>query len=383
MVTGIRNAIPTTFRHPTFLRLFIRIAVLTLMLCAPVVCRAAPIEITDIMGRKVTVQEPARRIVMGAGRQLPVLGLLHRNPASLLVAWRGDFKLDAAQYEAWAKTFPEMDKLPVIGGNAADGLPVETILALKPDLVVLSLYDAETAATVRSVKVLEELHIPVLVVDFFLHPLENSLPSLRMLGQATGAEDRAKAFTSFYETHLNSVRDRLAATKPRPPRVFMHVHAGGMPCCPTPGHGVFNDMIALVGGKNVALDHVPGPYGDVSLEQLMVDDPDIYVATGGSHLAARGGLVLGPGVTREAAAASFGKLLENPGLSQLTAVREGRAFGLWHMFNDTPAHIVMIEFLAKAFHPDFFSDLDPQSTIDAINRDFLPVPMTGTYWIGR
>ncbi|WP_206086532.1 ABC transporter substrate-binding protein [Ollibium composti] len=345
--------------------------------------QATPVEITDVMGRKVTLEAPARRIVMGAGRQLPVLGLLHPKPASLLVAWRGDFKLDPAQYGDWAKAFPEIDAVPVIGGNAADGLPVETIVTLKPDLVVLSLYDAEAAPTRRSMTLLEELHIPVIVVDFFSHPLENSLPSLKILGRAIGAEARADAFAAFYQSHLDLVRDRLAKAKPKPPRVFMHVHAGGMPCCPTPGHGVFNDMIELAGARNVALAHVPGLYGDVSLERLIADDPDVYVATGGAHLAARGGLVLGPDVSRHDAEASFDKLLANPGLSQLTAVRQGRAFALWHMFNDTPAHIAMIEFLAKAFHPDLFADLDPQATIDAINRDFLPVPMTGTYWVER
>lgn len=369
---------------PPALRLCVRAVVAALtLLCLALPARAAPIEITDIMGRKVTLEEPARRIVMGAGRQLPVLGLLSPRPASLLVAWRGDFKLDTAQYGDWAKAFPEIDALPVIGGNAADGLPVEAIVTLKPDLVVLSLYDAEAAPTRRSIDLLEKLHVPVIVVDFFSHPLENSLPSLKILGRAIGAEARADAFAAFYRSHLDLVRDRLAKADPRPPRVFMHVHAGGMPCCPTPGHGVFNDMIALAGGRNVALDHVPGLYGDVSLEQLIADDPDIYVATGGAHLAARGGLVLGPDVSPEAAKSSFDKLLANPGLSQLTAVRQGRAFALWHMFNDTPVHIAMIEVLAKAFHPDLFADLDPQATIEAVNRDFLPVRMDGTYWLKR
>ena len=344
---------------------------------------AAPVEITDIIGRKVTLEAPARRIVMGAGRQLPVLGLLHPDPASLLVGWRGDFKLDGAQYGAWAAKFPAIDAIPVLGGNAANGLPVETILTLEPDLVVIDLYDAEAAATQRSMELLDQLSIPFVVVDFFSHPLENALPSLRILGRAIGAEGRAEAFAAFYETHLRRITSRLVSGDRRRPGVFMHGHAGGMPCCPTPGHGVFNEMIELTKGRNVALDQVAGLFGNVSLEQLIADDPEIYIATGGAHLAARGGLVLGPGVTKQQADASFAKLLATPGIAELTAVRTGNAFALWHMFNDTPAHIAMIEFLAKVFHPDLFADVDPQETIDAINRDFLPVPMSGTYWIGK
>lgn len=356
---------------------------LVTIIASAAIAPAGAVEIADVLGRKVTLDAPASRIVMGAGRQLPVLGLLHPDPASLVVGWRGDFKLDGAQYGAWAEKFPHIDAITVLGGNAANGLPVETIVQLQPDLVVLDLYDSSAAATRRSMDLLEQLEIPVLVVDFFSHPLENALPSLRMLGQAIGAEDRAEAFVAFYNSRLERVRSRLASDDLRRPGVFMHVHAGGMPCCPSPGRGVFNDMIELAKGRNVALDHISGLYGDISLEQLIVDDPEIYIATGGAHLAARGGLVLGPGVTREEADASFAKLLATPGLSQLTAVKEGNAFALWHMFNDTPAHIAMIEFLAKLLHPELFADIDPQATIDAINREFLPVPMSGTYWIGR
>lgn len=364
------------------IRLWVLASAVVLAAPAMNAAQAAPIEITDILGRKVELNAPAGRIVMGAGRQLPVLGLLHPDPASLVVGWRGDFKLDNAQYGAWAQKFPQIDAIPVLGGNSANGLPVETILQLAPDLVVIDLYDANSAATKRSMELLEQLHIPVLVVDFFTHPLENSLPSLGMLGEAIGAEDHAEEFSAFYRSHLERVTARLSAADIRRPGVFMHVHAGGMPCCPTPGRGVFNDMIELAKGRNVALDHISGLFGDISLEQLIVDDPEIYIATGGAHLAARGGLVLGPGVTKEEADAGFENLLSTPGLSQLTAVNEGNAFALWHMFNDTPAHIVMIEILAKLFHPDRFADVEPQETMDAINQ-FLPVPMIGTYWIGR
>jgi iron complex transport system substrate-binding protein len=349
--------------------------------CSLAPAKAEPIQIKDIMGREVTLDASARRIVLGAGRHLSVMALIHRDPASLVVGWRDDFRRDTASLAAWAEKFPRVADIPVIGGVAGDGLAVETIVGLSPDLVILSLYDAEAPATARSIDMLTQLGIPVLVLDFFSHPLENSLPSLKMLGHAIGAEERADAFAAFYSSHLERVRSRLASGPLDRPGVFMHVHAGGMPCCSTPGHGVFNEMIELAGGRNLALDHVPGLYGDVSLEQLIVDDPQIYIATGGAHLAARGGLVLGPGIDFETARKSFDRLLGSVGIAELTAVREGRAYALWHMFNDSPVHIVMIEQLARIFHPDRFGDLDPQETIEVINRDFLAVPMSGVYWL--
>lgn len=354
--------------------------VVTLTLAAQ--ARAETVVIEDIMGRQVELETPVSRIVLGAGRQLPILGLIHKDPASLLVGWRDDFRRDETSFAAWAGAFPRLNDIPILGGVGGSGLDVETIVGLSPDLIILSLYDAEAPATQRSMEVLDALDIPVMVVDFFAHPLENSLPSLRMIANAVGAEERAEAFIAFYEERLEAVTSRLPDTIDRPD-VFMHVHAGGMPCCATPGTGVFNEMIAIAGGRNIALDHVPGPYGDVSLEQLIVDDPDVYIAMGGGHLAARGGLVLGPGVDEDRARASFQKLLDNPGLAELTAVRDHRAQAIWHMFNDTPMHIAMIERLAKIFHPDLFADLDPDQTMTLMERDFLATPMPGTYWLAQ
>src|SRR5690606_22845809 len=134
---------------------------------------------------------------------------------------------------AWQEAFPAIAKIPVVGGAAGDTLSVETVATLQPDLVILSLYDAEAPAMARSIEVLGQLGIPVLVVDFFSQPMDNALPSLRLLGQALGLERKAEAFIALYEGKLSTIRDRLAGQPFERPGVFMHVHAGGMPCCPT------------------------------------------------------------------------------------------------------------------------------------------------------
>lgn len=356
-----------------------------LSLLVPLPGRAAAgetIHMTDIMNRDVVLQAPARRLVLGAGRHVLAIALIHPDPVSLVVGWRDDFTRDPATFSDWSERFPAIGAIPVVGGAAGAGLDVEAITNLKPDLVVLSLYDAEAPGTVRSIAILEKLGIPVLVIDFFSHPLSNSLPSLRMLGRALGVEPAAERFATFYDDRLERVRGRIAERDDLfRPRLFMHVHAGGMPCCSTAGSGVFGEMIELAGGHNAGAERIAGLYGDITLEQLIVDDPTLYVATGGAHLARGGGLVLGPGTSEAQARESFARLLSTPGLDQLTAVRKNHAFAIWHMFNDTPAHIVMIEWLASILHPELFSDIDPAETLVRLNEDFLAVPMSGTFWL--
>ncbi|WP_199262040.1 ABC transporter substrate-binding protein [Paracoccus binzhouensis] len=339
----------------------------------------ADVTATDILGREVTLPEPARHIVLGEARHLSVLGLIHDDPVSLVSGWRLARALDEPTLAAYRRKFPDIDQIKPVGAGPR-GLSAEAIIGLHPDLVVLTLIDQNDPGTELVRQQIEAAGIPVAYVDFFSHPQENSIPSLRILGKLTGAEDRAEEFADFYQTRLDRVRDRLAATTERP-RVFFHVHAAPTGCCSTVGSGVFNDFIVTAGGRNLGAETVKTPVGNVSLEYLIGADPDIYIATGGTHMAARGGLVLGSEVDAGTAQASFEALISAPGFSALRAVEQGRAAGVWHMFNDSPIHIALIEYLAKTFHPDLFQDVDPNATLAEINARFSPVTVPGTWWV--
>lgn len=357
--------------------LFRALALLAALIAAPAL---AEVTATDILGREVTLEAPARRIVLGEGRHMAVLGLLHEDPVSKVVGWRQDKALDEPTLAAYRQRFPAIDAIRPVGSGNRD-ISVESIIALDPDLLVLSLMDANDPGTDRAREQVEAAGIPVAYVDFFSQPLENSIPSLRILGALTGGEAKAEEFAAFYESRLSRIRERLADPSVTHPSVFFHVHAAPQGCCSTVGQGVFAQFIETAGGRNIGAEAVQGVLGNVSLEFLIGSDPDFYIATGGAHMAARGGLVLGTGVPEDAARDSFATLIAAPGFSSLRAVEEGRAAGVWHLFNDTPSHIALIEYLAKAFHPDLFADVDPAATLAEIDARFSPVSVPGTWWI--
>lgn len=340
----------------------------------------AEIRVTDILGREVTLAQPARRIVLGEARHLAVLGLMQDDPVALVAGWRTDKGLDQPTLAAYRARFPAIDGIASVGSGNRD-ISVESILALSPDLVVLSLMDRADPAMDIARAQIEATGIPVVYVDFFSHPLTNSMPSLRIFGALTGASDRAEEFAQFYETRLNRIRDRLADPAIALPRVFVHVHAAAANCCATVGPGVFDDFITTAGGQNIGREVVSGVLGNVSLEFLLGADPDVYIATGGTHMAARGGLVLGSGVDATTGQKTFAALTGATGFSALRAVEEGHAYGIWHLFNDSPVHIALIEYLARVLHPDLFADIDPDATLAEIQTRFSPVQVPGTWWI--
>lgn len=348
---------------------------------------AAPIQVTDVLGRQVTLPAPAHRVVLAQARHFQVLSLLAPDPAALLAGWSDELRTSfAPDYQAALKRFPALAQVPVTGRHTPESFSVERTLALRPDLVVMTatfagLAPGQTASESPLIGSLEAAGVPVIVIDFFIRPMENTVPSLRALGQAIGQPERTEAFIAFYQQHMDAVARRLAdlPADQRPP-VFVHAHAGAMDCCSSPGTGTFNDMITYAGGHNIGADVLKSATGKLNFEYIHARAPQVYVATGTGSQSGTG-LAIGAGVDEITARASLARLIESNRLDALPAVRSGNSHGIWHAFNDSPLHVVFIEALAHWIHPDRFADVDPAATLREINERFLAVPLEGTYLI--
>lgn len=372
--------------HP-LLALLLGIATMLASMAGPAAAAAA-IVVKDIAGREVTLPGPAKRVVLSQARYLPVLGLLHPDPVSLLAGWSDEFKTAYAnEYQAYREKFPAIENIPIVGKHRPDTFSVEQTIALRPDLVILTAMFAglQPGADPRAsplIRNFEDAGIPVIVVDFFVKPLENTEPSIRALGQALGREEQAEAFIAFYRQHMDAIAARTADLASSRPPVLVHAHAGITDCCNSPGVGTFNDMIRLAGGHNIGQDVLKRATGQLSFEYINRRNPAVYVATGTG--AARGsgdGLKIGMGADEEQARASLRRIVSSPELSSLAAVRSGNVHGIWHGFNDSPLHVVFIEALAQWLHPERFPDVSALATLDEINRRFAAVPYQGTFLI--
>jgi len=350
------------------------------LLLAPA-AQAQAIRVTDIAGREIVLAQPAKRIVLGAWVSLDALSLIHPDPVGLLAGW-AEAGANAIQPAILRKKFPAIDSVPVIGKGSFETISIEAVIAQKPDLVLLSRFDAFRfgSEAAPGLDQLAAAGIPVAIVDFFLDPLKNTEPSLRLLGWLLGREAQAEAFLAFYRQHLAAVEGKLAGTTQ--PAVFLHAFATRPECCFSAGPGTIDGFIRLAGGHNIGTEKLAAPVGQLSQEFVLTRNPDLYVATAISDGPDADLFALGPGVEPKRAAEGFAKLMQRNDLAALGAVERGRAFGLWHLFVHTPVHLVAIEALAKWTHPERFAELDPQATLDEINARFLAAPLEGTFWTG-
>ncbi len=335
--------------------------------------------VTDIRGRTVTVPMPARRILIDDGRYLIALSLIHPDPVSVIAAWPHDVnRIGAWTYEQYRRRFPRIATIPRIA-SSAERFSLEQVLAIKPDVAVFTLTRGPSDAQLQQ---FAAAGIPVVFIDFFTHPFENVDPSLRLLGELTGLTAEADAFIAFRQEHLDHIKAVLDRAKPPVPRVFLEAHAGMTPdCCNSPGKGNIGDYITFVGGHNIGADVLPGAAGRVSVEYIVSQNPEVYIATGGPHLEKTGGLVLGPGYSVDRARAALRKMTERPGISLIPAVKAGRVYGLAHQLLNSPLDILAVEALARWIQPDLFRDVDPDRTLAEMNRRFLVVPLDGVQWI--
>ncbi len=342
---------------------------------------AAAQQVTDVLGRTVEVPDNVQRVVLGEGRLVSAFALLDKDaPFKRIVGWQNDLRLlDQHTYNAYVSKFPTVKDIPLIGQASEQSVSAEEILSLKPDLAVFSISGHGPTEHSPVADVLAKAGIPVVFVDFRINPLEGTHTSLTALGKALGREAQAKAFLDFYDQHINVITDAVARLPAgERPSVFLELLAG---VWQAPGHTTgksgMGELIALVGGRNIAAGVVPGALGDISVEFALKADPDVYVATGNRQP----GLILGAGVGNDEAHAALERVLARPEFANLRAIREGNAHGLWHDFYNSPYNLLAIEALAKWVHPELFANVDPQATLEQINAQFLGMPLQGAYWV--
>ncbi|TPW28957.1 ABC transporter substrate-binding protein [Pararhizobium mangrovi] len=326
-----------------------------------------------------------RRVLLGDGHALLALALIHPDPVSLLAGWQGDLKRHSTViYAQYAERFPAIADVPVVGEASPDTFSIEAALATDPAVAILAGSYGPGPEDTHVVERLEAAGIRVVFVDFYAKPLENTAPSMRALGRLFGGEveEKAEAFAAFHEERLARVRKRLAAEAPARPSVLLQAHSGaqGWDCCYVPGRAGLGEFIDAAGGANIG-DALSDnrPWVRTGLEYVLAQDPDLVVATGGPYLAGTGGPVIGPGVSQDEARASLAAALQSAEIGVLPAVRDGRAFGLWHLLQATPLNAIALEALARWQHPALFADIDPQATMAEINTRFLAVPLEGCF----
>jgi iron complex transport system substrate-binding protein len=181
---------------------------------------------------------------------------------------------------------------PSVGDNA------EALLALRPDLVVVSRYTARpTLLSLRraGIRLLEVT--PQLTV-------QDSLEQVQAVADAIGQSARGGELT----TRIRAALDRAvpAGSSGFAPRALVFQNAGFVAGTGT----LIDDMLRQTGFRNMAQAYGLTGFGDVSLERVVADPPDVLLA----------------GIPRPGAPAWGDRVLRHPALLRLAGRMRLEAF---------------------------------------------------------
>lgn len=348
-------------------------------LSAQAMATTYPLILTDTSGQSLTIKQEPKRIVVQDGRDILTLALLDRaDPFARLVAWNNLLKKsDGETWKILRNKWPEANGIIDMGFSDKGEVNLESVIAKQPDLMVAQLRSKPSLSQTGVLDKLKALNIPVLFIDTMLKPVENTPKSITLLGETLNRESEAKQYTDFYQQHYQNILDKTKAVEPKP-LVFIEAKAGlnGLEsCCFTHSHVGWGGMIEAVGARNLGSALLPGATGDVSLEKVISMKPDAYIVSGSQWATKTNAAVpFGYGVTQQQVDDAFNRMKQRPGFAQVTAVKEGRFYGIYHNFYNHPYNIVGLEYLAKFIYPNQFKELDPAKTYSEILSRFTEVP---------
>jgi len=348
-------------------------------LSAQAMATTYPLTLTDTSGQSLTIKQEPKRIVVQDGRDILTLALLDRaDPFARLVAWNNLLKKsDGETWKILRNKWPEANGIIDMGFSDKGEVNLESVIAKQPDLMVAQLRSKPSLSQTGVLDKLKALNIPVLFIDTMLKPVENTPKSITLLGETLNRESEAKQYTDFYQQHYQNILDKTKAVEPKP-LVFIEAKAGlnGLEsCCFTHSHVGWGGMIEAVGARNLGSALLPGATGDASLEKVISMKPDAYIVSGSQWATKTNAAVpFGYGVTQQQVDDAFNRMKQRPGFAQVTAVKEGRFYGIYHNFYNHPYNIVGLEYLAKFIYPNQFKELDPAKTYSEILSRFTEVP---------
>ena len=282
---------------------------------------AAPIQLRDGLGRQVTVNAPAKRVVALSLTATEILIDIGANPIG----------------RPSSATHPDITtRIPDVG--SAYRPDPEKILGLRPDLVVGSV--GTTAAAIRQ---LSSLPVPVVVTAD--SSLKDVYETYTLLGKLTGREQYAAGRLGFLQSQVKRVLSKIP-TRAAKPRVLVLLAAGGQ-IFSTTDETYIGDLVEKLGAVNVAKGtpsadpRQPG-FVVLSLEQIIAANPEVVIAF--------------RAVTASGAAAPspLEGLEKQPAWQNLAAVKNGRVHILSsdpHVTAPGPRAVETLETLLPLLYP--------------------------------
>jgi len=286
-----------------------------------------PIVITDVIGREVTLEKPATKLV---GTHNPTLNaaVVLGGGGKYLVGF-GNKEMSRGLYEQVIESY---DDLVQVGKGST--INFESVIAAGADLAILPERFQDL------VPQFEEVNIPAVVILDSTESFETVKQTLILLGQALGEDERAAQITAFLDSQLEKAQSLLKDTTERPSVLFL---GASSQLSVAPAAMIQTSLIEAGGGTNaVSGIEGTGSFIEVNIEQIVAWNPDVIWFPAYSDYTAE-------------------DLLNDPAWSSINAIKNKQLFefpSLLEPWDQPTAAVALgVGYALHSLHPDLY-DLD-------------------------
>jgi iron complex transport system substrate-binding protein len=316
--------------------------------------RESKLTLVDAADRIVTVNKPVERMIpLGTSPDLVVVKALGAKDKVIAVCEY------TKEYE-YTTFFPELSKLPSVGYH--ENLNYEKIFELAPDLVISPYY--------LTGELEETLEPEITVVCLNCGPPLTYTEEVRKLRYILNTEEDGEEYIAWYEGIRDYIEEKTSGLSDEDkPRVFDY-YGGEWGMSKGPPYGTYgkknfwvNPLIEMAGGINIAGD-LPGDWITVNPEWVIRENPEVIIREIYPMIS---GHILGYDTDDSSeAAVLWVDIMSQPEFELSDAVKEEDVYLRYGDFIDA-YWFIGLPYMAKWFHPELFSELDPQ----AFHQEFL------------
>lgn len=292
-------------------------------------------EFTDSLGRSHTFDGEIERIApSGSLSQMVLYSLVPEK----LVGLSSDLSDNELLY-----LDEKMADLPLFGtfyGKKAN-LNKEALVYASPD-VVIDAGDIKDGIAEDLDNLEKEIGIPVVFIECFL---TNTADAYRKLGSLVGNEERAEILASYSQKAIDKA-DEARQMIENPVSVYYSSSPDGLNGIPT---GNFHaEVIELVGGENVIPANFSSGSNIVSLEQILIWNPDVILLVDEN---------------------AYRTVTTDSSWASLDAVKNNRVYLIpqspYSFIDNPPAinRIIGIYWLGSVLYPDLYSEIDLEEEV--------------------
>lgn len=304
--------------------------------------------VTDLTGKEVEIADNIKKIAIVP---IPWASLVYAVDGSgKTIAGMHPSAMGAYKISILKEMAPELEKVNSTFVDNNFNMNYEELALLKPELVVIWDYQGEVKEK------LDKIKIPSVAIKY--GTLEDVQAGIKLLGDILNKEEKAAELIAYHKDTNSYLTSKSKELEGLSKKKILYLRDGQLTAAT--GNSVNDIMINMAGGENVTKDIQTGNWAKVTMEQIMVWNPDIVILSNFDKVQPDD---------------IYNNKISGQNWSNIEAVKNKRVYkapiGIYRWDAPCAETPLMIKWIAKTVAPEVFKEYDIRKDIKDFYSKFF------------